>query len=86
MGDFTLDGRVNVTDIQVMRGSFGISGLGWADGNANCDSLINLTDLQLLQPYYGLSKCEGGSGGEVPEPLTIGLLGIAAAALLRRRR
>ncbi len=86
MGDFTLDGRVNVTDIQVMRGSFGISGLGWADGNANCDSLINLTDLQLLQPYYGLSKCEGGSGGEVPEPLTIGLLGIGAAALLRRRR
>ena len=79
-GDFNLDGVVNATDLQIMKAAFGLSGLGYAAGNANCDTVVNATDLQILKTSFGLSA------SAVPEPLTMGLLAVGAAALLRRRR
>jgi len=79
-GDGTPDGVVNATDLQIMKGSFGSSGVGWADGNANCDDVVNATDLQILKGNFG------SVASAAPEPLTIGLLTIGAAALLRRRQ
>ena len=78
-GDFNLDGVVNATDLQIMKGGFGAAG-GYADGNANCDTVVNATDLQILKGNFGLSA------SAVPEPLTIGLLSLGGVALLRRRR
>jgi len=79
-GDFNLDGVVNATDLQIMKAGFGLSGLGYAAGNANCDTVVNATDLQILKTSFGLSA------SAVPEPLTMGLLAVGGAALLRRRR
>jgi len=79
-GDFNLDGVVNATDLQLMKGSFGTSGVGYAGGNANCDTVVNATDLQILKGSFG-SSVTG-----VPEPLTVGLLAVGGAALLRRRK
>ena len=79
-GDFNLDGVVNATDLQIMKGSFGSSGVGYAAGNANCDTVVNATDLQILKGNFG------SSAAGVPEPLTIGLLAVGGAALLRRRK
>jgi len=63
-----------------MKGSFGSSGVGYADGNANCATVVNATDLQILKGNFG------ESASAVPEPLTIGLLAVSGAALLRRKK
>jgi len=78
--DFNLDGVVNATDLQLMKNSFGLSGIGFAAGNANCDTVVNATDLQILKDVFGQSATG------VPEPLTLGLLAVGGAALLRRRK
>ena len=81
LGDFNLDGVVNATDLQLMKGTFGTSGVGYAAGNANCDTVVNATDLQILKGTFG-SAVAGG----VPEPASAALLLVAGAALARRRR
>jgi len=80
VGDFDLNGVVNATDLQLMKGTFGTSGVGYANGNANCDTVVNATDLQILKGTFGSSVAG------VPEPLTMSLLAIGGAALLRRRK
>ncbi len=79
-GDFNLDGVVNATDLQIMKGSFGLSGVGYAAGNANCDTVVNATDLQILKGSFGLSA----SG--VPEPATLAALALGASGVLAHRR
>ena len=78
-GDFNLDGVVNATDLQIMKGGFGATG-GYPDGNANCDTVVNATDLQILKSNFGQTA------SAVPGPLTIGLLSLGGLAVLRRRR
>ncbi len=82
-GDFNLDGVVNATDLAIMKTHFGQSSMGWADGNANCDDVIDATDLANLKVNFGFIA---PSGGSVPEPITLALLGIGGAFLLRRRK
>ena len=80
VGDFNLDSVVNATDMQIMKASFGFSGVGFAAGNANCDDVVNATDLQILKSNFGFEA------GSVPEPATLTLLVVAGAAGLARRR
>ena len=79
-GDFNLDGVVNATDLQLMKSSFGLSGVGYALGNANCDTVVNATDLQILKAKFGLVA------SAVPEPATLTMLVLGAGGLLARRR
>ena len=79
-GDFNLDGVVNATDLQIMKGSFGLSGVGYAAGNANCDTVVNATDLQILKAKFGLSA------SAVPEPATLAVLALGASGVLAHRR
>ena len=79
-GDFNLDGVVNVTDLQIMKGSFGGVG-GYAAGNANCDTVVNATDLQLLRAAYGWAA----GIDPIPEPASLGMLALGGLAILRRR-
>ncbi len=79
-GDFNTDGSVNGTDLSVMNGSFG-GAAGFAGGNANCDLTVNGTDLSILAGVFG-----NVATAAVPEPMTIALLSLGGAALLRRRK
>ena len=79
-GDFNLDGVVNATDLQLMKSSFGLSGVGYALGNANCDTVVNATDLQILKAKFGLVA------SAVPEPATLTMLVLGACGLMARRR
>ena len=79
-GDFNLDGVVNGTDLSIMNGNFGANPAGYAGGNANCDWLVNGTDLSILAGNFG-----NMAGAAVPEPMTIGLLGISGLVLLKRK-
>jgi len=78
--DFNLDGAVDLADLTVLRTNAGLSGMGFADGNANIDDIIDLADLTILQTLSGSSV----SG--IPEPAAVGLLSLGAVGLLRRRR
>ena len=80
-GDFNLDGLINATDLAVMNPGFGLTGLGYAAGNANCDDVINATDLAILAANFGYV-----APAAVPEPMTLSLLSLGAAAGLRRKQ
>jgi hypothetical protein len=78
-GDFNLDGNVNGTDLSIMSANYG-QDVGWRMGNANCDDTVNGTDLSILSANYGFVATAA-----VPEPMTLMLMGIGAAAIVRRR-
>ncbi len=83
-GDFNLDGEIELGDLTRLGTYYGV-GDTWAEGNANphLDELIELGDLTILGTYYGASN---GGVDAIPEPMTMSLLAVGAAALIRRRR
>ena len=84
-GDFDLDGAVDGTDLAIMKAFFGTSG-GYGMGNINGDAFIDGTDLALFKTYMGFLAPGAGGEDAVPEPTTLMLLGLGAAALLKRRK
>jgi hypothetical protein len=79
-GDFNLDGEVNAGDLALLATNYGLVGTwGWATGDGNGDGNVDAGDLAMLATNYGTVV------HPVPEPITMSLLAIGGAALLRRR-
>jgi autotransporter-associated beta strand protein len=100
-GDANLDKSVNFGDLLVLAKNYNTpSGSYWAKGDFNYDGAVNFGDLLILAKHYNQAMptepIPGASAAfeadmaaafaAVPEPGTLSLLGIGAAAMLGRRQ
>jgi autotransporter-associated beta strand protein len=98
-GDANLDGKVDGSDYSLIDSSYatekstGQSISGWYNGDFNYDGVVDGSDYALMDNAYNMQGAAitaqvaaQVSGSAVPEPTTLGLLGIGAAGLLGRRR
>jgi len=92
-GDSNLDGTVDLSDFTFLAANFNGSGKTWLEGDYNYDGTVNLTDFAFLasnfnQAAFGDDAGAAGAslGGLVPEPTSLGLMGLVAGGLLARRR
>ncbi|MBC7783957.1 MAG: autotransporter-associated beta strand repeat-containing protein [Burkholderiales bacterium] len=79
-GDANLDGIVNGSDYALADTGFSGGGAGWFYGDVNYDGSVNGSDYALIDTGFSSQP------GPVPEPGMMGLLGISALTLLRRRK
>lgn len=87
LGDATFDGKVNTLDFNALAGGFS-SGTVWTAGDFNYDGVVDSVDFGLMAGNYGQTLPSSGPalGSVVPEPASVGLVSMAATALLLRRR
>ncbi len=101
-GDANLDGVVNGSDYTLIDNGFNNSLTGWHNGDFNYDGVVNGDDYTLIDNAFNTqgaslaaapaemiasntSQIAGGSAA-VPEPASLGMLGVAALGLMSRRR
>lgn len=87
-GDGNLDGTVDIGDFARLAAHFNQSGR-WFQGDFNYDGAVNVADFAAMASNFGQTLPGGGTTsrpGAVPEPAAIGVLAVAAGAMLRRRR
>ncbi len=83
-GDFNLDGVIDVTDLGILATNYGTTGgMTVLTGDADWDTNVNVNDLGILATGYGTGTAAAAA---VPEPATIGLMGLGALSLLLWRR
>ena len=78
-GDANGDGHVDATDYALWFNNYGSSGRE-VDGDMNGDGYVDATDYALWFNNYGAGEANG-----VPEPATLAMLALGAAAIVRRR-
>jgi hypothetical protein len=99
-GDASLNGQVDSTDYTQIDNGFLSKLSGWSNGDFNYDGAINGSDYTLIDNAFNTQGAQlnseiasataqiAGSGATsaVPEPTSLGLLGLGAVGLLGRRR
>ena len=84
-GDTDTDMDVDSTDLGTLGLNWDPSGTThtWAEGDFDGNGNVNSTDLAAV----GINWAPGGyTMGQVPEPMTVGMLCLGVAGLLLRRR
>jgi autotransporter-associated beta strand protein len=98
-GDATLDGQVNSADYTKIDTGYLGQLTGWQNGDFNYDGVVNGSDYTLIDNAFNTqgaqlaaevalpsSQIAVAGTSAVPEPASLGLLGIGALGLLGRRR
>jgi len=52
-GDINSDGHVNISDLAVLAGNWGKTGMTYVQGDLSGDGKVNISDLSILANYYG---------------------------------
>jgi hypothetical protein len=100
-GDANLDGTVNFNDLLAVARNYNQAGQFWNRGDFNYDATVNFSDLLALARNYNAvlpsepipgataefsQDLAAAFAGAVPEPATLGTLGLLAAGALTKRR
>jgi hypothetical protein len=89
IGDSNIDGKVDLSDLNVVLNNLGSITSAWAKGNFDHAATIDLTDLNDVLNHLGTSLPAGVVGGAVsavPEPASLSILVSAAAGLMLARK
>ncbi|MCX5654770.1 MAG: PEP-CTERM sorting domain-containing protein, partial [Planctomycetota bacterium] len=88
IGDVNLDGIVDDSDISILSNNYGFTDISWADGDVyGYDGIVSDDDVGLQANNYGMTAGQLTGGiSAVPEPATLSLLALGAAAMITRRR
>jgi hypothetical protein len=91
-GDADANGVINFVDFQTMEQNLGRTGARWSQGDFNEDGIVDTADYALLMKSYSRQQ-EGEAvpaawleGTRVPEPRTLGALGMLVLARRGRRK
>ena len=93
-GDANLDGVVDGSDYSLIDSGFITQATGWQNGDFNYDGVVNGSDYTLIDNAFNTQGSQVAAQiaaptaavAAVPEPASLGLIGITAAGLLSRRR
>jgi hypothetical protein len=90
LGDANHDGTVNTLDFDELSSHFNqTTTLNWANGDTtadfNGDGVINAMDFNAIAANFGSTASGSALGEAVPEPASLGVLGLIALSLVTRR-
>jgi hypothetical protein len=91
-GDVNRDGRVNAADLNLVRRNVGTTAAVFGTGDMNGDGDVDADDVRTVRAALGRVRGPDTPAGVLglsvaaPEPAVTGLVPVAAALLLRRRR
>ena len=83
LGDYNGNGEVDAADYTVWADNFGSTTLLDADGNG--DGMVDAADYTIWADNFGTGAAQA-QGLVIPEPGTLGLLGVGLWGLVSRRR
>lgn len=81
VGDYNLDGTVDVSDFNIWNGNKFSAGTGWCSGDGNADGVVDVGDFNL----WNGNKFTSSDISAVPEPSALVLLAMGGLMFLRRR-
>ena len=89
-GDANVDGKVNALDFNALATNFGVGGSKvWSQGDFNYDGTVSTADFVLLSGNFNQSVSIPSApvlGSLVPEPASMGIIGMGLMAAMRRRK
>ena len=77
---------MDTIDFNLLAASFSQTGKRWFNGDFDYSGTVDTIDFNLLATNFSYGFPAPALGSLVPEPASLGLLGLAAPTMLRRRR
>jgi len=81
-GDAPLDGRVNLTDLQIVAANWGRTDATWQQGNFTGTGPVGVADLEIVAENYGWTSADNGALPQEVSPIqTVGDPGVAGVGI-----